>query len=159
MSQPADMLAAAVQLHQSGRLADAAGLYQQILAADPDHADALQLLGAIAHQQGQHGAAVELIQRSLAIAPDNKQALNNLGEALRAVGRIEASIAAFRRAIALDPTYAKAHSNLLLTLHFDPASTGASLRREHEAWGQVHAPATASPRNSTAAGRSPLRRR
>ena len=155
MNRIDDMLAAAVQLHQAGRLPDAATLYQQILAADANHVDALQLLGAIAHQQGQHGAAVELIQRSLAIAPDNKQALNNLGEALRATGQIDQSVAAFRRAIALDSSYVKAHSNLLLTLHFDPASTGESLRREHELWGKQHAPAVSSPPKREHAG--PLR--
>src|SRR5688572_21721001 len=137
MSQ--ELLASAIRLHQSGRLAEAEAIYRQILAADPHHADALQLLGAIAHQLGQHGAAIALIERSLSIAPGNGRALNNLGEALRATGQIARSIETFRAALAIDPNHLKAHSNLLLTLHFDPASTGESLRREHEAWGKKHA--------------------
>lgn len=138
-----DSLQQAIALHRSGRLSDAEAIYRQILTVDPDHADALQLLGAVAHQLGQHGVAIELIERSLALAPANKLALNNLGEAFRAVGKIDRSIQSFRRALELDPAYVKAHSNLLHTLHFDPASTGESLRREHEDWGRRHAPDTA----------------
>ncbi len=135
-----DPLQQAIALHRAGRLADAEAIYRQILAADPDHADALQLLGAIAHQLGRHGDAIALISRSLTLAPENKLALNNLGEACRAVGDIERSVESFRRALELDPSYVKAHSNLLHTLHFDPAGTGESLRREHEEWGRRHAP-------------------
>ena len=139
MPNPQEMLDQAIALHQSGRLAEAEALYRQILAIDPDHAGALQLLGAMAHQRGQHGVAIELIQRSLSLDPGGKQTLNNLGEALRAVGDVDGSIAAFRKALELDANYVKAHSNLLLTLHFHPWSTGGSLRREHERWARQHA--------------------
>jgi Flp pilus assembly protein TadD len=39
-------------LHQAGRLNEAEGLYRQILAVDPNHADGLHLLGVMAHQRG-----------------------------------------------------------------------------------------------------------
>ena len=42
----------AVQHHQAGRLAEAELLYRQILAAQPNHADALHLLGVMAQQVG-----------------------------------------------------------------------------------------------------------
>ena len=47
-----DVLKAAVALHQSGRLAEAAPLYQQVLAADASNAEAMHLLGVLHHQQG-----------------------------------------------------------------------------------------------------------
>jgi protein O-GlcNAc transferase len=145
--------------HRAGRLAEAEAVYRSILASDPNHADALQLLGTIAHQVGQHGAAIELLSRSLTIQPKTKVPLNNLGEALRATGQIERSLAAFRAALAIDPAYVKAHSNLLLTVHFRPDIDGPTLRREHEQWAREHAsklPAPPAHPNDRSADR-PLR--
>ncbi|MBE0475148.1 tetratricopeptide repeat protein, partial [Rhodoferax sp.] len=53
----AGALQAAVQYHQNGQLAQAQALYRQILQANPNHPDALHLLGLIEHQQGRsaHG--------------------------------------------------------------------------------------------------------
>jgi len=42
----------AIQHHTAGDLAKAEGIYQQILQTDPDHPDALHLLGVISHQKG-----------------------------------------------------------------------------------------------------------
>ena len=154
-----DLLQRAIALHRAGRLGDAEAIYREILATNPDHADALQLLGTIAHQVGQHGIAIQLISRSLAIQPTTKQALNNLGEALRATGQIDKSLAAFRAALAIDPAYAKAHSNLLLTLHFKPDIDGGTLRREHEQWAKQHASKIAPlpPREIDRSSDRPLR--
>lgn len=139
MPIPPGQLENAIALHRAGRLTDAEAIYRQILAVEPDNANALQLLGALAHQLERHGAAIELIERSLSINPTGKQALNNLGEALRATGQIERSIAAFRRALELYPDYVKAHSNLLLTLHSQANLDPLALRKEHEAWAAQHA--------------------
>ena len=57
-----DALRRGLAHHRAGRLAEAEAVYRAILASDPNHADALQLLGTIAHQVGQHGAAIELLQ-------------------------------------------------------------------------------------------------
>ena len=51
-----------LQHHQAGRLQAAEQIYRQILAVEPNHADAIHLLGVIAHQVRQdHAIAVEYI--------------------------------------------------------------------------------------------------
>ena len=57
-----EALAIAIQHHQAGRLQAAEQIYRQILAVEPNHADAIHLLGVIAHQVGKHEIAVEYIR-------------------------------------------------------------------------------------------------
>ncbi|HEY3897058.1 MAG TPA: tetratricopeptide repeat protein [Chthoniobacter sp.] len=102
----------AVQYHQAGRLAEAEGIYRQILGVEPNHADALHHLGIIAQQVGRYEASGEFIQRSLALKEDNFVAYSNLGVACFAMGQIDKAIAAYRQAIELQPLFAQAHSNL-----------------------------------------------
>jgi len=106
----------AVQHHQAGRLPQAETLYRQVLGADPNHAEALHLLGVIARQVGQPDRAVELIGRAIALAPANAAAHYNLGNALQDQGQLDAASGAFRQAVALNPTMAEAWSNLGQTL-------------------------------------------
>jgi len=102
----------ALQHHQAGRLHEAEPLYLEILAREPDHADALHHLGMAAGQVGRYDAAVDLIQRALAIKPDYPEAFNNLGNALQSQGQLDEAIAAYRRAIFLRPNSPDVHSNL-----------------------------------------------
>ena len=46
------VLTLAMQHHTEGRLAEAEGLYQQILQANPNQPVVLHLLGVVAHQVG-----------------------------------------------------------------------------------------------------------
>ena len=55
----ADLLARGRKLHEAGRLADAEIFYRQALAAQPNNANALNLLGIVAHQM----ASVKLLRR------------------------------------------------------------------------------------------------
>src|SRR5262249_13077430 len=93
----------AFQHHQSGRLAEAEAIYQQILAVEPHHANALHLLGVIAHQVGRNDIAVDLIRKAIAITATVPDFHTNLGETYRALGKMEDAIAAYRQAIALAP--------------------------------------------------------
>ena len=102
----------AVQHHQAGRLAEAEGIYRQILTVEPSHADALHFLGVTAHQLGRHDLAVELIGKAIAIKPDCAEAHNNLGVALSHKGCIEEAMAAYRRALEIRPNHAESHNNL-----------------------------------------------
>jgi tetratricopeptide (TPR) repeat protein len=102
----------ALSHHQAGRLRDAEQLYRQILAAQPEHAEALHLLGVIAHQVGEHQVAVDLIRRAISLKPEFPEAYSNLGNALRAMGQTNEAIAAYRHAIALQPAFPDALGNL-----------------------------------------------
>ena len=72
--------------HQAGRLAEAERIYRQVLAQQPNHADALHLLGVLAVQAGRLDAAVELIRRAIRLKPDLAGAHVNLGNVLKEHG-------------------------------------------------------------------------
>jgi predicted O-linked N-acetylglucosamine transferase (SPINDLY family) len=106
----------AVRHHKAGQLEPAAGIYRQILAQQPGHADALHMLGVISHQMGRNDMAVNLIRQAIAINPNWPESHNNLGNALSDRGQLEEAAAAYRQAITLKPNYPVAHSNLGVAL-------------------------------------------
>jgi len=98
--------------HQSGRFSEANAAYQQALAANPSHPDALHLLGMIAHQIGNHSLAQELISMAVSINPAMSIYQCNLGSVLQAQGNYDEAITHFRKAIVLEPTNPIFHYNL-----------------------------------------------
>jgi tetratricopeptide (TPR) repeat protein len=110
------VLQTAIAHHQAGRLDEAERLYRHVLAASPEHADALHLLGVVAHQRGQHRDAIDLIQHALRIAPATAAYHLNLSEAFRAIGDLAQAVAHGRSALLVEPANADAHHNLGLAL-------------------------------------------
>jgi len=112
MKQIEAIFTRAVEHHLAGRLEAASRDYQAVLAALPDHAPTLHLLGAIAFQIGQIEAAINLI--SAAIAHDDTVSAyhNDLGEALRLAGRLDEAAEHYRAALALEPGNVAALNNL-----------------------------------------------
>ncbi len=115
----AQALDLAIQHHQAGRLGEAEGLYRQILAVDPNHADALNLLGLIAQVCGSPQVAAGLIRQAIAVQPFAAHYHFNLGNTLKDQGRFAEAIAAFQHALHLQPDLAIAHVNLGNTLRED----------------------------------------
>jgi tetratricopeptide (TPR) repeat protein len=105
----------ALQHHQAGRLAEAEAIYRQVLAVNPNHPDALHLLGTLRISTGQADGA-SLLRQAIALKPNFPQALSNLGEALRKQGQLDEAIECFRRALAVWPDFPAALGNLGLTL-------------------------------------------
>jgi predicted O-linked N-acetylglucosamine transferase (SPINDLY family) len=102
----------ALSHYQAGRLAEAERLCRQILAQNPNHADALNLLGVLLGQMGQWDAPPRLIRRAIAINSTNASYYSNLGNALTDQGQLDEAIASYREAIRLKPDFAAAHNNL-----------------------------------------------
>src|SRR5690349_7336351 len=107
-----EALMIAVRHHQDGRLQEAERIYRQILSHEPNHANAIYLLGLLAHQAGHHEMAVDYIRRAIEIQGDDPIIHDNLGLVLMAIHRIVEAEACFRRAIELSPERPSAHTHL-----------------------------------------------
>lgn len=106
----------AIALHRKGQVAQATELYEQLLKAQPEHADALHMLGMAKVQSGDIEAGMALIERSLRLNPRQAAAHSSLGNALRSLQRHQDALAQYNRAIDLDPDHAPAHNNRGSTL-------------------------------------------
>ncbi|MBI9086552.1 MAG: tetratricopeptide repeat protein [Desulfobacterales bacterium] len=110
--QIANRLRVAVACHQDGDLDRAEAGYRQILAVEPDHGDALHLLGLVHLHRGDCVKAADWIRQAVAAYPDTPFYHNNLGLALLGQGGNEAAAAAFQQALDLAPDYVEARINL-----------------------------------------------
>ncbi len=107
-----EALRRAALYRRTGRIADAQALYRAVLAARPDHRDALKACAVVSLQLDEVGQAVALLRRAVALDDRDSGAHNDLGNMLQAAGHIEEAIAAYRRAVEIDPAKAEAHFNL-----------------------------------------------
>jgi len=111
------LLAEAARRHQAGHLVEAERLYRRFLAANPDHADCLHLLGLVAHQTGRSEAALELIGRAIAQNGADPEFHNDIGGIYHSLGRFDRAAAHCRQALALDPRSVTTRLNLARALH------------------------------------------
>lgn len=116
MHSAAQLLEQALTHQRSGRLAEAESLYRQILAQNPQHADALHLLGVLASQVGKLDAAVALVEQALAVRPHEPIYLTNLGDIFRRLGHSDRAVAALEAALQIAPGNFMALNNLGLAL-------------------------------------------
>ena len=114
MSDP--RLQNAMQLRRAGRLADAARIYDEILASEPNHFEALHSLGIIKYQGGQIEDAERLIGLAVEINPRVPDAHYNRACLLQRMNRPEPALASFDRALLLRPDYLEALVNKATTL-------------------------------------------
>jgi len=115
----------AIAHHRAGRFREAELLYRQLLAGQPNHADALHMLGVMALQARQTGDALKLIGRAVELQPGNGEFHSNLGLVHRALGNRDQELECYQRAAALRPNAPEAHYNLGVALaegeQFGPA--------------------------------------
>jgi Flp pilus assembly protein TadD len=112
----AQTLELAVKQQRAGNLRQAETLYRQILEIDPEHVDALHLLGLTSTQLGRNEQAGEYLRRALRLRPEKPEVHNNLGVVLKKQGRLEEAIACYRHALSLRPDYPQAYNNLGIAL-------------------------------------------
>lgn len=102
----------AIEYHQAGDLDAAESLYREILASDPEQADALHLLGLIQHARGDGAGALDLVRRAIASTPGHAVYYFNLGNICRDLGDSDGAIQAYATAIDLRPGETDYHYNL-----------------------------------------------
>ena len=111
LNKPAALLQNAVALHQAGNLNDAEILYQNLLKADPENANALAMLGTIQLQRGNSQESIRLLERAITLNPYHIKAYMNLGFALSDLKRYQEALASYDKAIAIDSNCADANLN------------------------------------------------
>jgi tetratricopeptide (TPR) repeat protein len=115
----------------SGRPQDAFALCGEVLARQPDNAEALNLAGVAAFQAGDAAEARSLLETAIAFRPGFADALNNLGNVLKATGDLAGAEARYREAAAAQPGNLDAEYNLGIALEAQGrfAEAEASYRR------------------------------
>ncbi len=117
--------AAALSLHQAGRVREAELAYSALLARTPQQPDVLHALGVLRHQSGNSAAAADLLARAAALTPDRAEYRFNLGLALFRLGRLDDAERHFQAAAKLKPDWPAAH--------YDLGNTLRALKRPDEA--------------------------
>lgn len=79
---PLPSLTDGVEKHRAGDKAGAEAIYRAILASDPDHAPALQMLGLAAAEQGRAAEGLACLERAVELEPDVGTIRANLGALL-----------------------------------------------------------------------------
>jgi tetratricopeptide (TPR) repeat protein len=121
----------ALQVHMSGRVAEAAVMYRDILERFPDHPDVNHYLGMAEYQRGDAELALRLIRRAIALEPGTALFHLNLGRILLNAERFGDAVAAFQNVLDLTPDDADALHlyGRALRLNEDPESALPFLER------------------------------
>ena len=115
----ADTLQRALAAHQLGDLVEAGRVYKIVLRKQPDHFDALHLLGMVEAQRGRPEKAERLIAKALQIDARAAEVHSNLGNVLHQLGRLQDALASYEQALRINPNYVMAlnnRGNLLMAL-------------------------------------------
>jgi len=110
-TQIATLTQQGIALHQQGNFPEAQVIYEQVLLIQPNHFDALQLLGVLFAQVKKYPQAVEFLSKALEINPNHAGAYSNRGNALKELNRFDEALASYDQAIGIDPNHAGAYSN------------------------------------------------
>ena len=105
-----------LRLHQRGKFERAEAIYRNVLRQQPDHPEALHLLGVLLHQRGAGEEAVATIERALEKDPQSADATYNLADILLAQGKTAEAVQRFRHALTLRPDFPEAAISLGIAL-------------------------------------------
>jgi predicted O-linked N-acetylglucosamine transferase (SPINDLY family) len=140
-------------LHNAGLRSEALAHYQAAVAAHPDNPALRINHGALLQSECDLDAAAEAFRHAVRLAPQDATPLNNLAVVMKEAGDIGEATRLLRRCVELKPSSLEIHSNLILTLHYDPTTTSADIASAHEAWNRLHATPAHSHSNTPEPGR------
>jgi tetratricopeptide (TPR) repeat protein len=107
----------ALAAYRDGKAQEAADACSRLLAARPDHVDALLMLGSILMASGDAAAARARLESAAAVNPESPAVHNALGAAYYALGDLQLAAEEFGTAVRIRPTMAEAQFHLGTTLH------------------------------------------
>jgi tetratricopeptide (TPR) repeat protein len=96
-------LSEAASRYRAGQWREAEAVFREVLAEDPQNADALFFLGSIAVDRGRLSIAEPLLRQALVRRPLEPAFHAALGNALARAARHEEALASYRTALALNP--------------------------------------------------------
>ncbi len=98
--------------HQDGDVETAKRCYLEVLKTEPEHADALHLLGNIDLSAGQLEDAERLIRKAISIKPRDAGYYNSLGRLLQQKQELDEARETFEKALEINPGFDVAMNNL-----------------------------------------------
>ncbi|MFO0975833.1 MAG: tetratricopeptide repeat protein [Planctomycetaceae bacterium] len=107
-----------VRSHQAGDRSSAARCYLEVLATDPENADAWNLLGVATLQNGDPRTAAQHLKTAHQLAPQDSNIAANLSSACLQLRDYQAAEVTARLALALDPSNSLACRHLSSALRF-----------------------------------------
>lgn len=109
------------------RSSEAADLYRKILSSQPDHAEALNYLGAYALSTNQVATAIDYLHRASMVPQPDAEGLCNLGLAYVTSNQMDKALVTLRRCVEMKPDFFRARLHLARVMelkgHNDEAIT------------------------------------
>lgn len=106
-------------LFKADRLAEAALVFEQVMAKHSGHVDAIQAVGQIRIRQARYQDAIDVLILAERLIPRSASLKFDLAAAYQGVGNRGSAVAKYREAIALDPHHARAIQSLAWLLATD----------------------------------------
>ncbi len=108
---PDALLNYAISLHESGKIASANKIYQQLLKQFPKNAHLLYLLGVAECQSGRQVEGITLFSKSILLNPNDSSVHFNKGKALQELGKFDEALKSYSHSIRLDSADPTTHNN------------------------------------------------
>jgi Flp pilus assembly protein TadD len=112
------LLDQAMQLHQQGKLEQAANFYAEHLKQAPNDAQSLRLYGILARDSGDEQLSLSLLIRLAKLQPENAAAFDEIALAYMAAGLLDDAAEALQHSLQLKPDNLRALTNQGALLHF-----------------------------------------
>ena len=110
-TQISTLVKKATAYHQQGNFEEAQFIYEQILSSQPNHFDALQLLGVLFAQTKKYSQAIEFLSKAIDVNSNHAGVFNNRGIALKELKRFEEALASYDQAIMIKRDHLDVYNN------------------------------------------------